>query len=163
SLFRFSLCFLSCLIIPDFLNAQKGVQGGRSNAGGIIDVQVRYATGQPGPRGVHIRLESAEGGSAGDCETREGGKCQFRPTSQGVYVVRMTERSYKEVNVRIELIGNTHGYASIELKPVSADAVGEHVAEPAGDSVSVMDAAVPANARQEFEKGQTALVDSKTE
>ncbi len=163
SLLRFTLCFLSCFIVPLFVNAQKGVQGGRSASGGIIEVQVRYATGQAGPRGIHIRLESAEGGAAGDCETREGGKCEFRPTSKGVYIVRMTERAYKEVNVRIELIGNTQGYATIELKPISDATVAEHPAAPAGDSVSVIDATVPANARQEFEKAQTALVDNKTE
>jgi Flp pilus assembly protein TadD len=162
SLLRFTLFFLSCLFIPPFLLGQRA-QGGRSNAGGIIDVQVRYATGQPGPRGLHIRLEAAEGGAAGDCETREGGKCQFRPSSQGVYIVRMNERGYKEVNVRIELIGNTQGYATIELKPISDGAVVEHRAESPGDSISVTDAAVPANARQEFEKGQTALLDNKTE
>jgi len=75
----------------------------------------------------------------------------------------MTERGYKEVNVRIELIGNTQGYATIELKPISDGAVVEHPAESPGDSISVTDAAVPANARQEFEKGQTALLDNKTE
>jgi tetratricopeptide (TPR) repeat protein len=75
----------------------------------------------------------------------------------------MIERGYQEVNVRVELIGNTQGYATVELKPVPGEAVPERSSEPAGDSVSVVDAAVPTKARQEFEKGQAALAEDKTE
>jgi tetratricopeptide (TPR) repeat protein len=163
SLLSFRLVFFSCLILPTVLNAQKGVQGNRSNPGGIIEVHVRYDNGQPGPRGIHVRLESAEGGAAGDCETREGGKCEFRPAQKGVYIVRMNERAYKEVNIRIELTGNTMGYATIELKPVGGEPIAERAAKPVGDSVSVVDASVPANAREEYDKAQSALVDNKTE
>ena len=130
SLLSFNLFFLFCLFLPPFLHGQR-TQGGRS--GGIIDVQVRYDSGQPGPRGIHIRLEAAEGGAAGDCETRTGGKCQFRPTSQGVYIVRMNERGYQEVNVRVELIGNTQGYATIELKPVGGEPIAERAAKRLAD------------------------------
>ncbi len=155
-----SLLLFTCLAFPSLLNAQRRPGGGGSS-GGIIDVQVRYDTGQPGPRGLHIRLESAEGGAAGDCETREGGKCQFRPTSGGVYLVRMSERGYKEEIVRIELIGTSQGYANLELKKVSEDAPAENGKEPGGDTVSVMDAGVPENARQEFDKGRAALNENK--
>ena len=93
---RTSLCFIlplsACLAIPSSLQAQRSA-GGRP-AGGVIDVQVRYANGAPGPRGIHIRLEAAEGGPAGDCETIEGGKCQFNLASSGVYMVRMSERGF---------------------------------------------------------------------
>jgi tetratricopeptide (TPR) repeat protein len=153
---------LTCLTVPSLLNAQRRPAGGRSS-GGVIDVQVRYDTGQPGPRGIHIRLESAEGGAAGDCETVEGGKCQFRPTSSGVYLVRMSERGYKEEIVRIELIATSQGYANLVLKKVPGEAPAQTQKDPEGDSVSVLDAAVPENARQEYEKGKTALTDNKTE
>jgi tetratricopeptide (TPR) repeat protein len=157
----FTALLLTCLAAPSLLNAQ-GRAGGRSS-GGVIDVQVRYASGQPGPRGIHIRLESAEGGAAGDCETMEGGKCQFRPTSSGVYLVRMSERGYKEEIVRIELINTSQAYANLELKAIPGGAPAQAQKEPEGDSVSVMDAAVPENARQEYEKGKTALTADKTE
>jgi tetratricopeptide (TPR) repeat protein len=74
----------------------------------------------------------------------------------------MNERAYKEVNIRVELTGNTMGYATIELKPVGGDPNTELAAKPAGDSVSVVDAAVPPNAREEFDKAQSAFVDNKT-
>jgi len=75
----------------------------------------------------------------------------------------MNERAYKEVNIRIELTGNTMGFATIELKPVGGEPIAERAAKPVGDSVSVVDASVPANAREEYDKAQSALVDNKTE
>jgi hypothetical protein len=77
--------------------------------GGVIDVLVRYANGAPGPSGIHIRLGSPESGAAGDCQSIEGGKCTFNVPSNGVYMVRMSERGYQDVSVRVEIIGNPRG------------------------------------------------------
>src|SRR5260370_1387052 len=102
-----SLLLFTCLAFPSLLNAQRRPGGGGSS-GGIIDVQVRYDTGQPGPRGLHIRLESAEGGAAGDCETREGGKCQFRPTSGGVYPHGHSVPNAEELERRSNIFAEGH-------------------------------------------------------
>jgi tetratricopeptide (TPR) repeat protein len=130
-------------------------------SGGTIDVQVRYATGEPGPRDIHVRLESAEGGPAGDCQTREGGKCQFNLSSSGVYLVRMTERGYKEVAVRVELIGMTHGYATLELSPIPGQMPQQPPKSASRHAVSAADLNVPDNARQEYEKGESSLQQHK--
>ena len=154
------------LAAPPPLRAQRSGMGGRSNSGGVIDVQVRYANGAPGPRGIHVRLESPEGGPAGDCQTIDGGKCQFMLSSSGVYLVRMSERGYKEVIVRVELIGNSRGYATLELKSIPGEMPPETSATAShGDSevVSALDLGVPENAREEFEKGQTTLKENKLE
>src|SRR6266581_5037692 len=163
---RPSLCLpllLSCLAIPSSLPAQR--MGGGRPVGGVIDVQVRYANGAPGPSGIHVRLESPESGSAGDCQTVEGGKCQFTVPSNGVYMVRMSEQGYKEVIVRVELIGNSRGYATLELKPIPGGPPPEPAPDvPAGmsgNAVSAADLRIPENARQEFEKGQSALKENK--
>jgi tetratricopeptide (TPR) repeat protein len=152
------------LAVPSLLYAQRSGMGGRVS-GGVIDVQVRYASGAPGPSGIHVRLESPESGSAGDCQTIEGGKCVFNVPSSGVYMVRMTERGYKDVSVRVELIGNSRGFATLELKPVPGEAPPEAAADVSeglsGGSVSAADLSVPENARREFEKGQSALKDNK--
>ena len=134
--------------------------GGRVS-GGVIDVQVRYANGAPGPSGIHVRLESPESGSAGDCQTAEGGKCQFNVPSNGVYLVRMSERGFKEVIVRVELIGMSRGYATLELKPIPGEAPPETPNQESGHTVSLLDLSTPENARQEFEKGQGALKENK--
>lgn len=164
---RASLGFLPllfiCLAIPPSLEAQRPGTGRVS--GGVIEVQVRYATGEPGPGGIHIQLDAAEGGAAGDCQTRDGGRCQFNLSSSGVYLVRMSERGYKEVTVRVELISTSRGYASLELIPISEKAKSESAANvPAGtstNSVSTVDLSVPDNARQEYAKGETALRENK--
>jgi Flp pilus assembly protein TadD len=161
---RTSLCFIlllsTCPAVPSSLQAQKTGGGGRPS-GGVIDVQVRYPNGAPGPRGIHVRLEAAEGGPAGDCETVDGGKCQFNLASSGVYMIRMSERGYKEVIVRVELIGMSRGYAILELKPLPGEAPPETPKQESGDAVSVLDLSIPENARQEFEKGKGALKENK--
>ena len=161
---RTSLCFIlllfTCLAVPSSLHAQKTGGGGRPS-GGVIEVQVRYPNGAPGPRGIHVRLEAAEGGPAGDCVTVDGGKCQFSLASSGVYMVRMSERGFKEVIVRVELIGMSRGYATLELKPNPGEAPPETPKQESGDTVSLLDLSIPENARQEFEKGQGALKENK--
>ncbi len=151
---------LTFLTVPSLLHGQRSGMGGRVS-GGVIDVQVRYANGKPGPRGIHVRLEAAEGGPAGDCETVDGGKCQFNLSSSGVYMVRMSERGFKEVIVRVELIGMSRGYATLELKPIPGEAPPETPKQASGDTVSLLDLSIPENARQEFEKGQSALKEIK--
>ena len=151
------LVFLS---VPSVLHAQRSGMGGRVS-GGVIDVQVRYANGAPGPAGIHVRLESPESGSAGDCQTVEGGRCQFNVPSNGVYMVRMSERGYQDVGVRVELIGNSRGYATLELKPVPRDVPPESPKEGIGDTVSILDVGVPEDARREFEAGQSAMKENR--
>src|SRR5260370_39584660 len=77
----------------------------------------------------------------------------------------MRERGYKEVIVRVELIGNSRGYATLELKPIPGGPPPEPPPEaPAGmsgNAVSAADLRIPENARQEFEKGQSALQENK--
>src|SRR5260370_33613386 len=113
---------------------------------------------------MHVRLDSREARSAGDCETREGGKCVFNVGSSGVYMVRMTEHGFKDVSVRVELIGNSRGYATLELKPIPGEAPPEAPEVPAsGDPhlVSVLDLSSPEKARHEFEKGPCSLKSKK--
>ena len=55
---------LSLLLVLTFLFGSSCLWAQRGG-GTQIDVQVRNANGTAGPPGVHVRLESAEGGSAG--------------------------------------------------------------------------------------------------
>jgi Flp pilus assembly protein TadD len=151
--------FLFCILIPPLLQAQKTSSGGHPWIG-VIDVQVRNPNGTPGPRGIHIRLESAEGGAEADAETIEGGKCQFRPTSSGVYMVRLAEPHYKEISQRVELIGVSRSHITFELRPLpneSSTSAGSDSPTPGRATVSVGDLSIPQNARQEFDKGDAAL------
>jgi len=122
-------------------------------------VQVRYADGRPAPRGIHVRLESAEGGAEADLDTIQGGKCQFRQSNSGVYIVRISDLGFKEVSARVELISSPRAYVTLDLIPLNKEPIAEVSvprADPA-DVVSVKDLAIPEPARLEFSKGEEAL------
>jgi tetratricopeptide (TPR) repeat protein len=131
--------------------------GGSRRSGGIIDVQVRYADGRPAPRGIHVRLEAAEGGAEADLDTIQGGKCQFRQSTSGVYVVRISNLGYREVSARVELIDSPRAYVTLDLIPLKDPEPPPAVSVPPAEAVSVKDLAIPESARTEFNKGEEAL------
>src|SRR6266403_5233584 len=155
--FRLSLSLLLCCLFASSLTAQRP-SGGRGT-GGIIDVQVRYADGKPAPRGIHVRLESAEGGAEADLDTIQGGKCQFHQATSGVFIVRISEGDYKEVSSRVELISSPRAYVTLDLIPLKKEPAPDVSVPPAdpADSVSVKDLAIPEPARLEFSRGEEAL------
>lgn len=155
----FRLLFSAILICVLVSSLHAQAPGGNRFKGGIIDVQVRYADGRPGPRGIHVRLESAEGGPEGDQDTIQGGKCQFHQSTSGVYIVRIAERDFKEVSARVELISSPRAYVTLDLVPLQKESEPELPVPPPGsaDSVSVKDLAIPEPARLEFNKGEEAL------
>src|SRR6266852_9679765 len=131
---RFFLPFLIFCLLGPSLQAQRP-SGGRPS-GGIIDVQVRYADGRPGPRGIHVRLESAEGGAEADLDTIQGGKCQFRQSNSGVYIVRISDLGFKEVSARVELISSPRAYVTLDLIPLNKEPIAE-VSVPRADPADV--------------------------
>jgi Tfp pilus assembly protein PilF len=141
---------------PSSAPAQSGAKFGLE-----IDVQLRMANGHPGPRGIHVVLDSAEGGSEGDCQTSEGGKCELRPTSAGVYTVRLREPGYKEVSVRVELTSITRQFVTLELKPANGPAQPTSTDAPSGSVVSTAELNMPPKAKAELLKGQKALQERK--
>ena len=151
--FFFVLLFLFCAPLV------YGQRGGGRISGGIINVQVRFRDGRPAPPGLHIRLESAEGGPEADTLTLQGGKCQFNQKTSGVFIVRLTEHDYKEVSARVELIGDPIAYVTLDLIPLNPEPKPEISVPPPGspESISVADLAIPEPARQEVAKGQDAM------
>jgi tetratricopeptide (TPR) repeat protein len=151
-----------CLLPPIAAWAQRSVaSSGRSPGAAEINVQVRYPDGTAAPRGIHVRLESEEGGAADDCVTETGGKCRFLPNSSGMYIVRLNQIGYKEVSVHVNLVDTLRGFVTLDLRP-------DHTAPPpetpdgvSGDSISSAELSIPENARQEFEKGQSAMKENK--
>jgi tetratricopeptide (TPR) repeat protein len=155
---KFLLCIVIAVVASLAVVAPALAQrasGGRSSY--EIDVQVRFANGKPGPSGIHLVLDSAEGGAEGDCQTREGGRCEFTPMSGGVLEVRLNEPGYKSESARVELIGNSKAFVSVVLKPLEDKSNPSAAAKPAGSSVSASTLHIPPEATQEFEKGQGLL------
>src|SRR5258708_37066458 len=146
---RFFLPLLLFFLLCPCLQAQRPGMGGTRSPGGIIDVQVRFADGRPAPRGIHVRLESAEGGAEADLDTVQGGKCQFVQTTSGVFIVRISERNYKEVSSRVELIASPRAYVTLNLIPLKKEPDPESPVPPAdlADAASLKYLASPAPAR----------------
>jgi tetratricopeptide (TPR) repeat protein len=159
----FGLSVLGFLVICPAL-AQRTSQ---NLSGGIsmlqINVQLRLPGGEPGPAGIHVVLERAEGGMDSDCQTVEGGKCTLTPTENGVFTVRLRQTGYEEVTERVELVHSDHEYAMLTLRPLRrADGTTPAEDAPSGE-ISVMDYSIPEKARQEFAKGEAALRKKKPE
>jgi Flp pilus assembly protein TadD len=165
---RFSLVTLflipAFIFNPSLLHAQRGApSGSRSAVDMEINIQVRNPDGTPGPRGIHVRLEAAEGGSADDCVTEQGGKCKFHPNSTGMYVVRINQLGYKEVSVVVNLVDSSREYVTLDLKSLPESTPTESSDSTFDDTVSAADLSVPENARREFERGKSALKENKLE
>jgi len=156
---RFFVPFYFLCLVAAPLHAQMARSGNGRTAGGIIDVRVRYIDGRPAPRGIHVRLEAAEGGAESDQETIEGGKCEFREPNNGVFTVRIAEHDFKEVTARVELIGDPMAYVVLDLIPLKKEEPAPLSVPTAGEdnSVSVKDLAVPEEARKEFSHGEESL------
>jgi tetratricopeptide (TPR) repeat protein len=122
-----------------------------------IDVQVRNADGSPAPQGTLVVLEFEEGGAIDNCQASPGGHCRFIPPGPGVYVVRLRQPGYKEASARIDLVDTERGYASLVLTRLPGQAPPNPPKDARGSMVSLLDLAVPDNARKEFQKGEDAL------
>ncbi|HTF26554.1 MAG TPA: hypothetical protein VK937_21980 [Candidatus Limnocylindria bacterium] len=103
-------------LLTSSLWAQRGASSsGRSAGVAQINVQVRNPNGTAAPRGIHVRLESEEGGAADDCVTESGGKCRFQPNSSGMHVAWLNQIGYKEVSVHVNLVDSLRGYVTLDL------------------------------------------------
>jgi len=149
------------LLLASPVGAQRAPSSGRSPGAAEINVQVRNPNGTAAPRGIHVRLESEEGGAADDCVTESGGKCRFLPNSSGMYIVRLNQVGYKEVSVHVNLVDSLRGYVTLDLKPDHPEAPSDSPDGVIGDSVSARELSIPENARLEFEKGQRAMKGNK--
>ncbi len=152
----------SFVILPTHLLAQRGMRNAASASGFGVDVQVRLPNGVPGPAGIHIQLERAEGGVESDCQTIEGGKCTLTPSSPGVFVVRLNAGGYAEANERVELVGNSHTYVTFTLRRLNGDPGVTPASDAPGSTVGLGDVNIPEKARQEFARGEAALRSNDT-
>jgi len=123
----------------------------------LVDVQVRNPDGSAGPRDIRIVLESAVGGVDAECNTVDGGKCRLIPQSSGIYIVRLRASGYREESQRVELTGVPHAYVTFTLRRVAGDDGASPAADAPGTTVDVGQVNIPEKARQEFDKGETAL------
>src|ERR1700757_3072331 len=158
------LPILAFLALATFLHLSPAcAQRGSTVRSPEIDVQVRNPDGTPGPPGIHIVVERAEGGVDSDCQTIQGGKCHLQPRSTGVFVVKLDASGYAEASQRVELTGIPHGYVTFTLRPLNFNTDLTPAADAPGSTVDVGEVNIPEKARQEFRKGEAALREKKLE
>ncbi len=158
--FLVSLTFF--LLPPLPLWAQRGRPADvSSNKNAEIIVQVRNPDGTAASSGIHLRLEVTGGAPVVECTTEGAGRCRFVPGGAGRYVVRVKQFGYKESSIDIDLVDTLQAYVTLELKPDSGTTFPD--SHPEILAISAADLAVPANARREFQKGQSALLENKLE
>jgi predicted Zn-dependent protease len=148
-----------CFFLLSLLAARPAAaqRGARSAPSLQIDVQVRNPDGSIGPRGIHVVLESPEGGVYDDCVTADGGKCTFLPRDTGVYTVKIAGGGYAGVFERIELVNNHRGFATLTLRKTDNSAGMTPAKDAPSAEMSVTDYRIPETARQEFAKGEADL------
>ena len=150
-------CFALIVLVATAVLSALPLYAQRGYSSGQIDVQIRNPDGTPAGRGIHVLLESGEGGVVDDCRTVEKGKCTFTVVT-GIYVVRLNETGYRPLSVRVELTGIIRQFVMIDLKPLEGKkAPASARKESLETQVPVLELNVPDKARQEFDLGQKFL------
>jgi Flp pilus assembly protein TadD len=152
----------ACLT-PFSVSAQRS---GQQQPNGTIHVTVVNADGTPAPRGTLVMLEYADGGVAGSCLTPTGGRCEFDNLTLSMFILTLRQHGFQEAKTQVDLRDNLRSFATLVLKPepgTGATAAPAVPKDAQGDTVSLADLGVPENARHEYEKGQEALKNEKTD
>ena len=145
----------SVLLCGAIVCAGQGGIGQPSTMAGRITGQVRFAdTGQPAYN-VLISCDNVSGGLVGQVWTDRNGRFNLQvPLSQFNITVRVA--GYVEQTQTVELLTTPSAYLQFSLRP-------DKSRPAAAANPGVVDASVPADARQEFDAASKALATGKKE
>ena len=121
-----------------------------------IQGEVRYAvTGRPV---LGVLVHSSGTGGTYEQATDRNGKFYFR-VSPGHYTITVRVPGYREETRSLDLMDKQQS----EWLPFRLTEDGSGTTKPVGASGGVVNAAVPAKAREEFDKGAAAIAEAKNE
>ncbi|HEX8177371.1 MAG TPA: tetratricopeptide repeat protein [Pyrinomonadaceae bacterium] len=115
-----------------------------------VSGMVRMVDKSEPARGVQVRLERLGGGIVDQIVTDNNGKFRFQGLQRGYYTVIISTKGYNTVQQQADVNVVLRAYMVVELTPEKAPVMG--VQPPL-----VVDARVPLEAQDEFEKGRSAL------
>jgi Tfp pilus assembly protein PilF len=118
---------------------------------------LRYADGTPASD-VVVRLDKFSGGFAGDARTDRLGKFRFVNLSPQQYHLTIRQPGFQEIVREVDLVFTGQEYLQLSLVP-DRNQVGSR--PPLAPSRVVLDASIPLEARQEFEKAEALLASQK--
>ena len=146
-----AFCILLLLVCPAVAFPQI-----HSFTNPTIQVQVRYPDGSSAPGGVVVKLGRQFGGAIAEAETDTSGNCRFVPPKPDIYFVHARQPGYLEASTRVDLQTSQTATARLTLKPVPVQ-IPTAASSDDSPASSANGRAIPADARQEFEAGQSAL------
>ncbi|HYK87425.1 MAG TPA: tetratricopeptide repeat protein [Acidobacteriota bacterium] len=121
-----------------------------------IHGEVRYAQGGKQAENVLVVLESFAGGMVAQARTDRAGKFDFSNIDQAIYRVTASTEGFQPATQEINLMTTYNEYVVLTLAPKKSSA-----ADRLGPGMEMsIDAKVPEEARTEFEKGRSELLDS---
>jgi Flp pilus assembly protein TadD len=120
-----------------------------------ISGQIRFARDGTPASNIVVRLEALSGGLVNEEVTDRLGKFRFASLSPVQYFVTVRLSGYREVRREVNLVMQSTDFVQIQLVPENPGA------ETPPRTTKVLDANVPPEARSEFEKGETALLEKK--
>ncbi|MGA2263113.1 MAG: tetratricopeptide repeat protein [Acidobacteriota bacterium] len=119
-----------------------------------IQGEVRYAQGGRPAENVLVRLEAFSGGLVDQVRTDRTGKFSFLDIGQAIYRVTASIVGFRTVTQEVNLTTTPNEHLIFTLVPDKAGQ--ENRIVPGADSI--IDTKVPKEARDEYEKGRTALL-----
>lgn len=150
---------LALLACTAFAQRERDREGWNTSAGSVdVSGEVRFADQATPAPNVPVRLERFGGGVIEQMATDSRGRFRFANLPRGQYVVRVSSPCYFDAQQQVELTLIFRAYLPFDLKRDSTSP-----GCGAGEAAGVVDARVPAEAREEFEKGRSALADGKSD
>jgi len=127
---------------------------------GTVEIhgQVRFVEGGKPAANVVVRLESYDGGgSITEAFTDRLGKFQFNALPPAMYSVRVRQPGFRDAQQNVDMTTTSNGLVMLQLVRDGSAAANT------GTLVGTIDAAVPAAAQKEFDKGVAALAEGGKE
>jgi Tfp pilus assembly protein PilF len=115
--------------------------------------QIRFAKGGAPAENVLVRLERFGGGVDGEVMTDRTGKYQFSGMAPAIYIINTHLPGFLDQQREVDLQSANSEYVLFQLLPERVSARVD-----SGSPTKMVDARIPNEARQEFEKGQSVLV-----
>jgi tetratricopeptide (TPR) repeat protein len=106
---------------------------------------------------ILVRLENSNGGVAAQMLTDRDGRFLFSGLASRQYTLTVHAQGYRDSYQTVEFLTQTSDYVNIDLAP---DVI---MAPKPRKTIAYIDASVPAAARKEYEKGEEALAERKTQ
>jgi tetratricopeptide (TPR) repeat protein len=136
-------------------------QSGQARPQGLnisIHGQIRFSEGGGKAENILVRLETQEGGVVAEVRTDRNGKFDFSGILQAMYKVTATMEGYLPASQEVNLMTTYTDYVLLTLIPDKRRQISSDKDKKVD---SLLDSKAPKEARDEYEKGRSELLNSQ--